>query len=410
MQLLYSIGLKIYYLIVVFASLFNKKAKLWIHGRKNLKEKIAKSGAKDSKNIWIHVSSLGEFEQGLPVIELFKKKYPDYKIVLTFFSPSGFEAIKNKKITDYIFYLPLDSKKNAKYFIKTINPRIAFFVKYEYWHFFLKELYENKIPTYIFSAIFRKNHIFFKWYGTWYRKMLRFFTTIFVQNNESVELLKSISINNVIISGDTRFDRVIEISKQSRSFPEIMKFKNNKLTFIAGSSWQPDEEIIVNYINNCEKDIKFIIAPHNIGSNNIERVYNTINKTKIKYSQIGSEKLHKFQVLIIDNIGILSSIYKYGEIAYIGGGFGSGIHNTLEAAVFGMPVIFGTKYQNFQEAKDLISIKAGFSIQNQVEFNVLINKFIENKEFLQETSSLAKEYVFMQKGATERIFKNLSLS
>ena len=307
MQLLYSIGIKIYYLIVLFASLFNKKAKLWILGRKNLRDKIVKSGANNSKNIWVHVSSLGEFEQGLPVIEVFRQKFPDYKIVLTFFSPSGFEAIKNKKIADYIFYLPIDSKKNAKYFIKTINPRIVFFVKYEYWYFFLKELYENKIPIYIFSAIFRKNHIFFKWYGAWYRKMLRFFTTIFVQNNESVELLKSISIKNVIISGDTRFDRVIEIAEQAKKIPKIKEFKNDNLTFIAGSTWQPDEEIIVNYINNCEKNIKFIIAPHNISSNNIERVYNSINKTKIKFSEINKEKLNKYQVLIIDNIGMLSS-------------------------------------------------------------------------------------------------------
>ena len=407
MQLLYSLSIRTFYFLVFIASFFKKKAKLWFAGRQNLFQKISVSNVLQTKNVWFHVSSLGEFEQGRPVIEKFKQKYPNYKIVLTFFSPSGYEAIKNNQIADYIFYLPLDTKKNAKQFIKLIKPEFVFFVKYDFWYFFLKEVHAQKIPLYIFSTIFRKKQIFFRWYGGLYCKMLSFFTHIFVQNKESVELLRTINIQNVTIAGDTRFDRVIKIAEQSKTFPVIQEFKNNNQIFVAGSSWQPDEEIITKYINNCDLDIKFIIAPHDIKKNNVERICKSISKPVVKYSETKNKELHNYQVLIIDNIGMLSSIYKYGEIAYIGGGFGAGIHNTLESAVYGMPVIFGSKYQKFQEAKELIEIGAGFSINNKTDFNNLMNKFINENSYLTTTSRIARDYVYSKKGSSEKIIMAL---
>jgi len=399
----YNISLKIYYLVVLIVSPFNKKAKQWISGRKNIFEKIKKSGACETKNIWFHVSSLGEYEQGLPVIEKIKQKYPSHKIFLTFFSPSGYEIKKNSKTADYIFYLPNDSKKNARKFIELINPQISFFVKYDFWYYYLNYLKKNKIPIYIFSTIFRKKQSFFKWYGAWYRKMLFTFTHIFVQNEESVKLLKSIGIENVTITGDTRFDRVIDISENSKNFEIIEKFKDNKFVIVAGSTWQPDEEILINFINNREDQIKFIIAPHNIKDENIKRISNLLKVSYTLYSKVKIEEIKNCKVLIIDNIGMLSSIYKYGEIAYIGGGFGVSIHNTLEAATYGMPVVFGTNYHKFQEAKDLIEIKAAFSISNYNELEMTIIKLLNNNELLSQTSAIAKKYVYANKGSTEKI-------
>ncbi len=409
MLIIYNISLKIYYLLALLISPFNNKAKQWIAGRKNIFEKIKNSNIEGSQNIWFHVSSLGEFEQGLPVIEKIKLKYPKHKIVLTFFSPSGYEIKKNSKIADFVFYLPNDSKKNAHKFIKIINPQIAFFVKYDFWYYYLKELKTNNIPTYIFSTIFRKKQSFFKWYGKWYKKMLGFFTHIFVQNEESINLLKSIGITNTTIAGDTRFDRVIEISENSKNLDLIDKFKNQKFTIVAGSTWQADEEILIKYINNQSENIKFIIAPHNINKQNIERITTSLNVDYSVHSKLKLEEVKHSKVLIIDNIGMLSSVYKYGEIAYIGGGFGAGIHNTLEAATYGMPVVFGTNYHKFKEAKDLIEQKAAFEIENFDDFNKIISKLFSNIDFLEKSSTNAKKYVHTHKGSTNLIIENIWL-
>ncbi len=407
MTFFYNISLKIYYLLVLIVSLFNKKAKQWIDGRKNIFEKIKKSGACETKNIWFHVSSLGEYEQGLPVIEKIKLKYPNHKIVLTFFSPSGYEVKKNSKTADYIFYLPNDSRKNARKFIKLINPELSFFVKYDFWYHYLNQLKNKQIPTYIFSTIFRKKQSFFKWYGAWYRKMLHLFTHIFVQNEESVVLLKSIGIENVSIAGDTRFDRVIEISKESKNFEIIETFKDNKFVIVAGSTWQPDEDILIKFINNRKENIKFIIAPHNIKEENIKRISNSLKVSYKLYSKSKIEGIKDCKVLIIDNIGMLSSIYKYGEVAYIGGGFGVSIHNTLEAATYGMPVVFGPNYHKFQEAKDLLKLKAAFCIANYNDFEKATLNLFSNNDLLKKTSAVAKQYVLSKRGSTDKIIDKI---
>lgn len=401
----YTLSLKFYQLAIFISSFFSKKAKQWIVGRQNIFERIEKSGVNQSKNIWFHVASLGEFEQGLPVMEKIRNQFPEHKIVLTFFSPSGYEVRKKTKAADFVFYLPMDSPKNAQKFIKLIKPEKAFFVKYEFWYFYLKNLSENKIPTYLFSAIFREKQHFFKWYGSLGRKMLSFFEHIFVQNQKSVELLAKIGIENVSIAGDTRFDRVAEIAQNSKKFEIVEQFSNTKFCFVAGSTWEADEKIIIDFINTKPENLKFIIAPHNISEKNILRITNLLQVDYSLYSNAKLEPVSQKQVLIIDNIGMLSSLYKYGQIAYIGGGFGTGIHNTLEAAVFGMPVIFGTNYQRFQEAVDLINKGAGLSISNFEEFENLLNLLLQDENLLKKKSEIAENYVKSKCGATDIILK-----
>ncbi len=387
---------------------FNKKAKAWLDGRKNLFKNIKSQLKEDDFRIWIHVASLGEFEQGRPLIELLKKKYPDYKIVLTFFSPSGYEIQKNYKLADYVFYLPLDTKHNADRFINIINPNIAIFVKYEFWHNHLKALNKKNIPTYLISGIFRPDHAFFKWYGTWYKKILYMFDHFFVQNTESKDLLRSIGIESVSISGDTRFDRVFDIASKVKPIPIIEKFCDNKLSVIFGSSWKADEELFFDFINNAPDNIKFIIAPHEIHEENVARIISRINKAVIRYTQANLQDKLNENVLIIDNMGMLSSVYQYGSIACIGGGFGSGIHNILEAATFGLPVLFGPNYHKFQEAIDLIQLKGAFVINNKNKATKTLKELIDNKEFLAKTSQICKSYIENKRGATEKIFKHLN--
>ncbi len=350
MNRIYGFSMLILNLLFKVASVFNTKAKLWVAGRKDIFKQIADKLKDDKFRIWIHVSSLGEFEQGRPLMELLKKEYPDYKIFLTFFSPSGFEVQKNYKFADYIFYLPLDTKSNAVKFVDLINPDIAIFVKYEFWYNHLKALSDKKIPTYLISGIFRPSHAFFKWYGKWYKQILYFFDHFFVQNSESKQLLENIGLRNVTISGDTRFDRVAEIAQKAKPIPFIEKFCEDNTTVIFGSSWKADEELFFDFINKNENNIKFIIAPHEIHEENIVKIMSRITQPILRYSQIEHNKSNDARVLIIDNIGMLSTAYKYGSIAHIGGGFGSGIHNILEAATFGLPILFGPNYHKFQES------------------------------------------------------------
>ena len=405
-KIIYSIAIKFYLFAIHLAALFNNKAKLWVKGRKNLLKNIPAKELKSSKNIWFHVASVGEFEQARPLIEKIKEKYPQYKIILSFFSPSGYELRKNYEKADFITYLPIDTRKNATNFIQAVNPEIVFFVKYEFWYFFLSELHKKGIKTFLISAIFRKNQIFFKKYAKNYSKLLTFFTHIFVQNSQSQQLLNAKKINNVTVVGDTRFDRVIEIAEKRKNLHIFEQFTENTFCIVAGSTWQPDEDLLIKFINT-HKDIKFIIAPHEINNAHIEKLTIKIEQKSLIYSKINQQKLSDYQVIIIDTIGLLSQLYRFGKIAYVGGGFGSGIHNIIEAAVYGCPVIFGTNYQKFKEATDLISLNASFSIKNYNELKEILEKLIFDKNLLQECSSTAQQYVYRNKGATEKIINSI---
>jgi len=404
MKFVYNTGIRAYISAIKTASLFNDKAKLWVDGRKNIFEKLeADFKQNTAKVIWVHAASLGEFEQGRPLIEELKQKYPEKKILLTFFSPSGYEIRKNYDKADYIYYLPADIPKNAKRFIDIVKPETVYFIKYEFWQNYLYTLHTQNIPTYLVSGIFRKEQVFFKKSGKSYRKVLNYFTHFFVQNETSLILLKSIDINNVTISGDTRFDRVIDIANKTIELKKVAEFCDNKQIIIAGSSWQPDEELLAKYINTTKFDVKLIIAPHEIKEQNIVRIKKLINKNILLYSDIENSTPKDFDVLIINNIGLLSSLYKYADIAYIGGGFGVGIHNILEAATFGKPIVFGPKYQKFKEAVDLIELKSAFSISNYTELENIFNRFLTDKELLKQASEISAKFVQDNAGAVKLV-------
>lgn len=404
-KFIYSAGIISYSILIWLASFFNSKAKLWIQGRKGIFEKIEADKIAIKNVIWFHVSSLGEFEQARPIIEKIKKKNNSQKILLTFFSPSGYEIRKDFKLVDYVYYLPIDTIKNAKKFLKLINPKIVVFVKYDFWFNYIEQIYKKSIPLYLVSGIFREKQLFFKKIGKSYAKLLTYFTHLFVQDNVSVELLKSLEIKNVTLAGDTRFDRVIEIAEKSIDIDIVEKFKDNKTTIVVGSSWLVDEKIFTEFINLTYENIKFIIAPHHTEENRIIELLQLLKKKVVRFSKANMETVSDFQVLIIDNIGMLSSIYKYGNIAYIGGGFGTGIHNILEAAVYGMPIVFGPNYKKFNEAKQLIALKTAFPITNLEDFTRIMKTFLSDENFLASTSEKAKNYVYHNKGATEKIFE-----
>lgn len=408
MLLLYIIGIRVYSAIIKLFSLFNEKAKLFINGRKNLFEEIAKRIDKSEKHIWFHFASLGEFEQGRPVLEKLKTQYPAKKIVVTFFSPSGYEIRKNYALAD-VFYLPVDTRTNAKRFIELINPEMAIFTKYEFWHFYFAELKQKNIPLYVISGIFRPKQAFFKWYGNFYRNILKSVTYFFVQNEESERLLKSIGIEKVVISGDTRFDRVYENTQYPKKLEIIERFTGNVPALICGSTW-PEDEKLLSLLPAKYPDWKFIIAPHEIHESHILSIEKMFPVDSIRFSVYSAssevDEIVEPKILIIDNIGMLSSLYQYGKVAYIGGGFGAGIHNTLEAAAFGLPVIFGPKYDKFQEAKDLLNLNAAKSISNAKE---LINAF-ENLKQNETAATEARKYVEDKKGATEQIISIITRS
>ncbi|MDB5127530.1 MAG: 3-deoxy-D-manno-octulosonic acid transferase [Mucilaginibacter sp.] len=396
MLFLYNIGINIYYGLVYMVSIFNNKANLWIKGRREQRVQSLES------SIWFHFASLGEFEQGRPVLEKIRLLYPQHKIVITFFSPSGYEIRKNTPLADAVYYLPLDTAKNAQEFISAIKPVMAIFTKYEYWYHFFNELHKQHVPLYIISSIFRPGQVFFKWYGGLHRKMLKLVTWFFVQDIASKHLLHDVGITNVTISGDTRFDRVWANAQQPKELPEIAAFKNGQKLFIAGSTWPADEKLIAGLITQ-HPDWKFIIAPHEIGEGKINNLVNLLPKdTTITFSEISHLTSH-ISHLIIDNIGMLSSLYQYADIAYIGGGFGAGIHNTLEAAAFGMPVIFGPKYDKFKEAKDLVELKAGFSISDVEGLQIVAGRLMKDEIFRRATAATTKDYVQQHIGATDAI-------
>jgi len=408
-MLLYNIGTQFYFFFIRIASFFNQKARFWVNGRKNLLNNIEAILPENERRIWIHCASLGEFEQGRPVIERLKSLNQGIKIVLTFFSPSGFEVRKNFKGADYIFYLPQDTKTNAKKFISLINPKYVIFVKYEFWVHYINELKSREIPLYLISANFRKGQLFFRWYGGFYRSILHKITHLFVQNENSLELLIEIGITNVTISGDTRFDRVVDIAAQTKDIPLVSLFKQNKKILIGGSTWNKDNELIVDLINSESlKDTKFIIAPHEIHEKDIEELINSIKIKSIRYSEANENNIIEAMVLIIDNIGLLSSLYRYADIAYIGGGFGKGIHNTLEAATFGMPVLFGPNYKKFREAIDLVKLGAAFPVNSSKELTDIVNDLFIDQNKLNHLSEIAKNYVNNNKGATDIIIDKIN--
>ncbi|HET6244801.1 MAG: 3-deoxy-D-manno-octulosonic acid transferase [Bacteroidetes bacterium] len=399
MLFLYTIGIQVFYYLIRISSLFNSKAKKWVQGRKGLFNHLEKSISKTDEIIWFHCASLGEFEQGRPVLEAIKKLKPEFKIVLTFFSPSGYEVRKNYPLADYVFYLPLDTRKNAEKFIHIVNPQMVVFVKYEFWYHFINELYKKEIPLYIVSAIFRKDQHFFKNYGGWWRSMLKKTRHIFLQDEQSHQLLNSWGIQNSSVAGDTRFDRVYYAASVKESVPEVADFCANSTVFIAGSTWPEDENLLIDAIQKNASQWKFIIAPHEISSTRIKNLENSLKGIEIiKFSDLKNNALESARVLIIDNVGHLSKLYSYAQISYIGGGFGKGIHNILEACAFGVPVIFGPNFNKFKEAKDLISKRGAFSIKNSLE----LDKILHNP-LLNTAGKICLNYVDQNKGATEKI-------
>lgn len=405
MHAIYNLFIGLYRIILRFLALFNRKIDTMLKGQKRCFD-VLKTIPSNEKIVWFHCASLGEFEQGRPLIERLKETNPEYKVLLSFYSPSGFEIRKDYSFADWVVYLPDDSESNAKRFVSLVNPYMTFFVKYEFWYNYLIALKGRRV--FQVSLIMRPNQYFFKPYGKWFAKRLDVFEHFFVQNEQTKDLLNSIGYDNVTISGDTRFDRVIQISRNTKSFPEIEKFfSKDKKTLLAGSSWEADETIIASAFKQ-RNDLKLIIAPHLVDKNHIASIQNLFPDS-VLYSEVAIADLSNHSVLIIDCIGILSSLYKYCDIAYIGGGFGAGIHNTLEAATFGKPICFGKRYNHFQEAVDLVEREAAFAINNSEELSTILNRLCDDDVFYNNAAIASVEYTNEKAGACDRIFNYLHL-
>ncbi|RVT78752.1 3-deoxy-D-manno-octulosonic acid transferase [Flavobacterium sufflavum] len=408
MLFLYNIAITLADFFLKIIALFNPKMKLFVAGRKTVFETLSQKIKPQDKTIWFHAASLGEYEQGLPVIEKIKEKYPSHKIVLTFFSPSGYEVRKNNTVADATVYLPMDTKKNTQRFLKLVHPEKAFFIKYEYWPNYLNELKKSNTPTYLISGIFRENQLFFKWYGQFYRNALNTFTYFFVQNEASKKLLLQLNKTNIAVSGDTRFDRVAAILEKDNSLDFISQFKNNTLTIVIGSSWPKDESLLIEYINSSTQNVKFIIAPHNIKAEQIQQLKNSISKKTVLFSEKENKNLAEFDVFIIDTIGILTKIYSYADIAYVGGGFGNpGVHNILEPATFGVPIVIGSNFSHFAEATALVNLGGCISITNQNELKNAFDSLISNDTIRDEKGAICSNFVNTNKGATSLIIENI---
>lgn len=408
MFFLYNLVVQIAELLLKIVALFSQKIKLFVDGRKSVFNTLSQKISTSDKTIWFHAASLGEYEQGLPVMEKIKEQFPNYKIVVTFFSPSGYEIRKNNIVADATVYLPLDTKKNAQQFLKLVHPEMVFFIKYEFWPNYLNELKKQNIQTYLISGIFREKQSFFKWYGGFYRNALKTFNYFFVQNESSKKLLQGIGFNNVKISGDTRFDRVVSILERDNSLDFIAQFKNITPTIVIGSSWPKDEELLINYINQADANVKFIIAPHNIKPEQIQQLKKTITKKTVLFSEKENQNLADYQVFLIDTIGILTKIYSYADIAYVGGGFGNpGVHNILEPATFGIPIVIGPNYSHFAEATALVNMKGCISIKNKNELFQAFDLLAHNEDERYEKGHICSTFVQMNKGATNTILSHV---
>ena len=407
---IYNLSIALYVLLIRMVSPFNKKAALWVIGRKNIFKKLQETFSGNTKPIvWFHVASLGEFEQARTVIEAFRSVYPNYRILLTFFSPSGYEIRKNYTGADDIFYLPADTRKNAQQFLSITKPALVLFVKYEFWFHYLDEVHKRKIPTILFSAIFRNGQPFFSKYTSFYKNILTCFTWLFVQDTTSLELLKTINLSNASVIGDTRFDRVKQLCDNKKKLPIAAIFKNNKQLFIIGSAWKADIDILIPFIKNPEfKELKFIIAPHEIHPEELKNWQERINKSSILYSDANATNVTDKDILIINNIGMLSSLYQYAEYAWIGGAYGRGLHNILEAATFGMPIFFGTNYKKFREAKELIKKGIAFSIKDLPDFTTSFLPIWKEETMRKKLAEQSRDYIKNNTGATEAILKYIS--
>jgi 3-deoxy-D-manno-octulosonic-acid transferase len=408
MLVLYNIAIRLYYLYILAGSLVNRKARFWITGRRGLLDRIRMEVRPDDSLIWFHCSSLGEFEQGRPVMEALKITKPGTRLLLTFFSPSGYEVRKNYAGADHVYYLPLDTKENARQFIRIVRPAAAYFIKYEFWYHYLHQLSSAHIPVYLISAIFRPSQVFFKGYGRWFRSILGMFSHIFVQDDASGDLLKSIGLSNMTVSGDTRFDRVSAISGKVKPVTQLELFRQQHCIIIAGSTWPEDDRYLVSHINLKKEGIKYILVPHEIHDAYLSRLERTIAGNVLRFSGMNADNASRAEVLVVDAVGYLSSLYRYADIAYVGGGFGKGIHNTLEAATFGIPVIFGPNYHKFREARDMIREGAAFSITGEKSLTNLLSDLLADRDARQRAGKKAKSYVERHTGATARIL-NYSL-
>ncbi len=405
---MYELIISLYTLGVAIASLFNPKArKMWRGGREAFRV-LRREVDSSRRYVWFHAASLGEFEQGRPIMERLRAERPEYKILLTFFSPSGYEVRKNYEGADIVCYLPLDTYFSARKFLRLVHPEMAFFIKYEFWWNYLHILKRRGVPVYSVSSIFREGQVFFRWYGKTYSNVLKCFTRFFVQNDESRRLLATLGITNVDITGDTRFDRVLEIKRQAKHLPLVEAFSRDHKVFVAGSSWPPDEDIFINYFNE-HRDWKLIIAPHVIGDDHISQILGKLRRTAVRYTEATEDSARRADCLIIDCFGLLSSIYGYGDVAYVGGGFGVGIHNVLEAAVWGMPVIFGPNNKRFQEAQDLLAAGGGLEIDSYSQFEAVMNTYVTDSSAIRHDGDKAAGYVEAKAGATGKILTAVGL-
>lgn len=399
---IYHIGIKVYKLLIRVVALKNKKAKQWLQGRTNIFDYLNQINP-DEPLIWIHTPSVGEFEQARPLIERLKLSNNPHKILLTFYSPSGYELRKNYNYADYVSYLPLDTKENAKKFIAHIKPNITVFVKYDFWPNYLHELQQRNLTHYVISAIFREDNYFFKWYGRWMLSLLSGVTHFFVQNNESKELLKKHNIHAVTVCGDTRYDRVLDISRERKELSIIEDFKGDSPLFIAGSTWPIGEQMILEHIKHYGNRFKYIIAPHEIDEAHINYFEESCSVSTLRYSDISDHKINTVQVIIIDNIGLLSSLYYYADMAYVGGGFGKGIHNILEAATFGMPIFIGPENRKFQEAQKLKKLGVALEVNSGQEIIAHCERLLTKPETTKQIKIASTNFVVHNSGACDTI-------
>lgn len=408
MTWLYNMGISLYRFGIGVASLSNSKAKKWIAGRKNLLVHIERSVTGTENPIWFHCASLGEFEQGKPVIEAIMNRHPGHQLVVTFFSPSGYDVRKDYELADHVFYLPLDKKRNATRFLNAVKPKMAVFVKYEFWYHFLSQLQQRQIPTFAISAHFRKDQHYFKWFGKKQLEVLKKLNHIFVQDPNSLQLLQQHGFNNASVSGDTRFDRVYDTAQAAEQLALVEEFKNGNKLFVAGSCWPPEEKLLGPFVNAKPMGMKFVYAPHDVSTNHVNQIMESISVPAIKYSEAKTGELDDYRVLVIDNIGLLARLYLHADIAFVGGGFDKGLHNILEPATFGMPVLFGPNHSTHPEAGELIEQGGAFVVSTTLELTDRI-KFLESDPMLwQMASHMSQNYILKNRGATETIMKTLT--